>query len=183
VLWVPDGTGVFCRLSSCINQRECYDINTLASTLPPRRVHSWLYNCNLFFPPRWDCALCITTMVAAFVRLQLFFLILCTSCFALPLPFSRQAGLHLSPRAFIVNNATGTPEIFNSDTEQAVPQGRATDGGGTDFAATALLWIVFCFVIGVPMSVAGIRGWRFTIGVGLGLSAAVCCAPHLSSIL
>ena len=125
-------------------------------------------------------------MVAAFVRLQLVFLVLCASCFwssALPSPFSRQAGPHLFARAFIVYNVTGTPQIVNQDTGQAVPQGPATDGGGTDFSVAALLWISFCFAVGAPMSVAGIRGWRVTIGVGLGLSAAVCCTPRLFSIV
>ncbi|KAK0459411.1 uncharacterized protein EV420DRAFT_1479388 [Desarmillaria tabescens] len=36
-----------------------------------------------------------------------------------------------------------------------------------------MLWIGCCLLIGVPMSFAGIRGWRLTTGAGIGLSAGV----------
>jgi len=79
----------------------------------------------------------------------------------------------LAPREFIVNNNTGTLEIFNPDLRQVIPQGRATDGGGTGFDLPAILWIAFTIMVGLPMAVAGIRGWRFTTGVGIGLATTI----------
>ncbi|KAG5646202.1 hypothetical protein DXG03_004028 [Asterophora parasitica] len=92
-----------------------------------------------------------------------------------PLPPS-DAHVHLlAPRGkFAINNATGTPQVFSPASQAFIPQGPATDGGGTDFDVAAIIWLVFCFVIGTPMSFAGIRGWRVTTGVGIGLSAVVC---------
>ena len=92
-----------------------------------------------------------------------------------PLPL-----LHLASRASpILNNHTGQLEAFNPITQQRIPQGPATDGGGHDFNGPAILWIIFSFVIGPPMAFAGIRGWRLTTGVGLGLVATLCCKYSL----
>jgi len=76
-------------------------------------------------------------------------------------------------RDFTLNNATGTLQAFDPNTQQVIPQGPATDGSGSGFDPTALIWIVFTLVIGVPMAVAGIRGWRLTTGVGIGLVVSV----------
>jgi hypothetical protein len=113
--------------------------------------------------------------VAASVRLlKLFYwLLLCdivTCALALPSSFPQ-----LVPRNIIINNSSSTIEVFDSTTDQAILQGSATDGSGTNFSIPAVIWLVFCFVIGIPMVIAGIRGWRLTIGVGIGLPAAVCC--------
>ncbi|KAF8055787.1 hypothetical protein FPV67DRAFT_1538916 [Lyophyllum atratum] len=91
---------------------------------------------------------------------------------------------HLVPRGkFIFNNATGTPQIFSPVSQQIIPQGPGTDGSGADFSAAALIWLAFCFVVGTPMALAGIRCWRFTTGVGIGLSAAVCAwAAFINSV-
>ncbi|KAF8161410.1 hypothetical protein B0H34DRAFT_653299 [Crassisporium funariophilum] len=82
--------------------------------------------------------------------------------------------LTLVPRArVVINNATGQPIVLNPATNQVFPQGRATDAGGKDFDVPALIWLIFSFVIGIPMSLAGIRGWRLSTGVGMGLAGAV----------
>jgi hypothetical protein len=39
--------------------------------------------------------------------------------------------------------------------------------------APALIWVSFSFVIGLPMAFAGLRGWRLTTGVGVGLAGTV----------
>lgn len=75
----------------------------------------------------------------------------------------------------IINDADGSVAVFNSQTQQLIPQGSASDGGGAGFGAPAVLWVVVSFILGVPLAVAGIRGWRLTIGAAIGLSAAVCC--------
>ena len=87
---------------------------------------------------------------------------------------------HILPRTQpLINNVTGQPQVFNPATQQPIPQAPASDGAGTGFSPPAVLWIVFCSLVGVPLALAGIRGWRFTTGAGVGLAAAVCC-PSLS---
>jgi hypothetical protein len=52
-------------------------------------------------------------------------------------------------------------------------QASFTDGGGVGFSAPAVLWIVFSCFLGLPLAVAGVRGWRITSGVGVGLSLSI----------
>ncbi|KIY46064.1 hypothetical protein FISHEDRAFT_11549, partial [Fistulina hepatica ATCC 64428] len=73
----------------------------------------------------------------------------------------------------VVKNTSGTIEVFNTVTDEDVSQGSASDGSGNGLNAPAILWIGFSFLIGVPMACAGIRGWRFTVGVGIGCALAV----------
>ncbi|KAF7350964.1 SET domain-containing protein [Mycena sanguinolenta] len=80
----------------------------------------------------------------------------------------------LLPRSsFTVNNDTGTVQVFDGS-GNLVTQGAATDGSGSNFDFPALIWIGFSLIIGLPMSFAGIRGWRLTTGVGIGVASAVC---------
>jgi hypothetical protein len=80
----------------------------------------------------------------------------------------------LLPRtSFTVNNETGTIEVFDSH-GALIKQGDATDGSGSNFDLPALIWIGFSLIVGLPMSCAGIRGWRLTTGVGIGVASAVC---------
>lgn len=72
-----------------------------------------------------------------------------------------------------VNDADGSFVIFNTQTMQLIPQGAASDGSGVAFDASAALWIAVSFLVGIPLSAAGIRGWRFTLGAAIGLSTAV----------
>lgn len=83
---------------------------------------------------------------------------------------------HIARANVVINNASGVLEIFNPTTDLPIAQGAASDGGGTDFSLPALVWIIFTIVVGLPMAVAGIRGWRLTTGASIGLSAAVCGA-------
>ena len=118
---------------------------------------------------------------AATVRLQLlYWLLLCELVTtALALPFATSVPQFVS-RGIIINNGTGTIQVFDSTTDQAIPQGPATDGSGTNFSIPAVIWLAFCVVLGVPMAIAGIRGWRFTVGAGIGLPATVCCTVFLN---
>lgn len=70
----------------------------------------------------------------------------------------------------IVSDANGTTTILDPSTHQPIAQGLATDGGGTDHSTTAIIWLVFVFVIGAPLGLGGIRLWRFTSGCGPGLA-------------
>ncbi|KAJ6631442.1 hypothetical protein B0H10DRAFT_1978774 [Mycena sp. CBHHK59/15] len=78
----------------------------------------------------------------------------------------------LVPRvSFSVNNETGTIEVFDPS-GALIKQGSASDGSGHNFDPPALIWIGFSLVLGLPMAFAGIRGWRLTTGVGLGVASA-----------
>ncbi|KAG7449993.1 uncharacterized protein BT62DRAFT_886772 [Guyanagaster necrorhizus] len=79
----------------------------------------------------------------------------------------------LVPRKAIVSNASGTVVVVDSSTQETITQGDANDGAGDGFSPPAMLWIGCCLLIGVPLSFAGIRGWRLTTGAGIGLSAGV----------
>ncbi|KAJ7125289.1 hypothetical protein C8R44DRAFT_782789 [Mycena epipterygia] len=80
----------------------------------------------------------------------------------------------LRPRtSFTVNNETGTIEVFDPN-GALIKQGPATDGSGANFDPPALIWIGFSLVLGIPMMCAGIRGWRLSTGMGIGLASAVC---------
>ncbi|KAF8806649.1 hypothetical protein BYT27DRAFT_7101835 [Phlegmacium glaucopus] len=108
-------------------------------------------------------------------------------CFLFLLSFSCISTTHASPLdlsahvsstilrrdRFIIENSTGTPQVLNPVTNTTVPQGPPTDAGGADFNTPALIWLSFSFIIGVPMSLAGFRGWRLSTGVGAGLAAAI----------
>ncbi|KAJ7198575.1 hypothetical protein GGX14DRAFT_666096 [Mycena pura] len=76
------------------------------------------------------------------------------------------------PRSFTVTNQTGTPHVFDGS-GYPVAQGDATDGSGAAFNLPALIWIAVSLLVGVPMACAGIRGWRLTTAVGLGVASAV----------
>ncbi len=72
--------------------------------------------------------------------------------------------------------------ITDANTGAPVVQGAATDGGGTDFDACAIVWLAFSFVVGIPLMLAGLRFWRLTTGYGVGLSVLVCSALLLFCI-
>lgn len=96
---------------------------------------------------------------------------------ASPIPQSFAVTNTLVPRGrdgVTINDAGGSVVVFDSSTQALIPQGSASDGGGSGFNTAAALWIVFSFLIGFPLAGAGIRGWRFTCAAAIGLSASVC---------
>ncbi|KAK7036524.1 hypothetical protein VNI00_011721 [Paramarasmius palmivorus] len=77
-------------------------------------------------------------------------------------------------RDIIINTTPdGSTVVIDPSTQQVIPQGPATDGSGKDFDTPALIWIVYCIALGLPLALAGIRGWRMTTGAGIGVAAAV----------
>ncbi|KAJ8076646.1 hypothetical protein PM082_001069 [Marasmius tenuissimus] len=81
---------------------------------------------------------------------------------------------HLTSREAIVSKAPdGSVQVIDSSTNQAIPQGPATDGSGADFSLPAIIWLVYCLFMGLPLALAGIRGWRLTTGAGTSVCFAV----------
>ncbi len=86
-------------------------------------------------------------------------------------------------RAPILNNVTGELQVFDPNTGALIPQGPATDGGGVGSSPAALVWIAFSIVVGAPLALAGLRGWRLTTATGTGLALAVCSTFHFAQYL
>jgi len=80
----------------------------------------------------------------------------------------------------VITNANGTVTVYSPVTGDVIPQGLASDGSGSGFSLCAVLWIVFSFTVGVPLMLAGYRGWRLTTGTAIGVSVALSCKqrPH-----
>ena len=68
----------------------------------------------------------------------------------------------------------GNITVLNPDTQQTIAQGSGSDGSGSDFSLPAILWLAFAFAVGAPLALAGIRLWRVTTGMGVGLAVALC---------
>lgn len=87
--------------------------------------------------------------------------------------------LHRRRDPLIITNTTGQPAVIDPTTRTGIAQGAATDAGGVGHDAPALIWVSFSLVVGLPMAFAGIRGWRLTTGVGVGLAGTVACTFSL----
>ena len=71
----------------------------------------------------------------------------------------------------VVTSQSGdNTSVINPATNQPIAQGPGTDGGGTDFSLTAIIWLAFVFVAGVPLALAGVRLYRVTTGLGVGIA-------------
>ncbi|KAG1739102.1 uncharacterized protein EDB91DRAFT_1135839 [Suillus paluster] len=88
-------------------------------------------------------------------------------------PMAVQQLQRLQDPNVIIDSTNGTTVVYSPLTGNEIPQGLATDGSGSGFSLPAVLWIVFSFTIGVPLVLAGFRGWRLTTGTAIGLSVAV----------
>ncbi|KAF5357418.1 hypothetical protein D9758_005934 [Tetrapyrgos nigripes] len=101
------------------------------------------------------------------------------SASALSFPRSLSTGIVtpfvLAPRDIEIRPLPdGTSQVVDTSKNRIIPQGLATDGSGSGFQGPAIIWIIYLLALGVPLAIAGIRGWRFTTGVALALAAAVC---------
>lgn len=79
----------------------------------------------------------------------------------------------LTARADLQVNVSsdGIVTVWNGNT--TVAQGAATDGGGSGYNAPAVLWIIYCFLLGVPLVIGGLMLPRITTGVAIGLTVTV----------
>ncbi|RPD57677.1 hypothetical protein L226DRAFT_165779 [Lentinus tigrinus ALCF2SS1-7] len=75
----------------------------------------------------------------------------------------------------VVTSETGdNTSVINPTNNQPIAQGPGTDGGGTDFSLPAIIWLAFVFVTGIPLALAGVRLYRVTTGLGIGLALTLC---------
>ncbi|KAN0081338.1 hypothetical protein V8E55_008962, partial [Tylopilus felleus] len=77
------------------------------------------------------------------------------------------------PNVIFDINGNGTTVVYSPITGQQIPQGLASDGSGSGFSASAVLWIVFSFVVGAPLLFVGFRGRCATLGAAVGMAAAL----------
>jgi hypothetical protein len=75
-------------------------------------------------------------------------------------------------KAQVITGPNNTTIVIDPNTQAAIPQAPATDGGGVGFDVPAIIWLAFCVVIGTPLLLAGIRLGRFTTAAGCGLMGA-----------
>ena len=92
-----------------------------------------------------------------------------------PTPVAPAAAPVLAKRVTpVVVGSGNTSTVINPATESVIAQGSGSDGSGTDFSLPAILWLAFAFAVGAPLALAGIRLWRVTTGMGVGLAVALC---------
>ncbi|EED83911.1 predicted protein [Postia placenta Mad-698-R] len=81
----------------------------------------------------------------------------------------------LSARGLQVNNYNnGTIKVIDPSSGASIAQGSVSDGSGTDFSATAIIWLVYCFAIGASLAFTGIKFPRVTNGAAIGITATAC---------
>ena len=78
-------------------------------------------------------------------------------------------------RDVVIEHNGGNVTVVNPDTQSPIPQGSASDGSGSGFDIPAILWITFTLIVGSCLAFVGLRGWRITTGVTMGLVLLVCC--------
>ncbi|KAI0687099.1 hypothetical protein BC835DRAFT_1420024 [Cytidiella melzeri] len=84
--------------------------------------------------------------------------------------------MNLSRRGPVIayGDAGNIANVTDAATGAAIAQSAATDGGGVDFDVSAILWLAFSLIVGLPLMLVGIRVWRFTTGAGVGLAVLAC---------
>lgn len=80
----------------------------------------------------------------------------------------------------ILDSSNGTTVVYSALTGQQIPQGLASDGSGSAFSLSAVLWIIFSFVLGAPLLFVGFRGRRLTLAAAVGMAAVLACKQLLT---
>ena len=71
-----------------------------------------------------------------------------------------------------VDGASGT--TISSVGQSEASQGSASDGAGSGFDIPAILWLSFGLVVGLYLTLGGMRLWRMTTALAIGMVFAVC---------
>ena len=80
--------------------------------------------------------------------------------------------IHAVVRYSIVDDASGT--VVNSVDQSIIGQGSASDGAGSGFDLPAILWLSFGLAAGLYLTLGGIRLWRMTTALAIGMVFALC---------
>jgi len=87
-------------------------------------------------------------------------------------PFAQQLSRVHDPNV-ILDTSSGTTVVYSALTGQQIPQGLASDGSGSGFSLSAVLWIIFSFVVGAPLLFVGFRGRRLTLAAAVGTATVL----------
>ena len=78
-----------------------------------------------------------------------------------------------------MDEVSGT--VVNSEDQSKIDQGPASDGSGSGFDVPAVLWLSFGLVVGLYLTLGGMRLWRMTTALAIGLFFAICGELSLSA--
>lgn len=93
--------------------------------------------------------------------------------YVLSCPLSQTGRLVILPRGVAIERMDENTTVLTFDTNLPVTRSAASDGGGSGFSAPSILWLAFTLTGGFFLALVGLRGWRITLGVALGLVFAV----------
>ncbi|KAF9652815.1 hypothetical protein BDM02DRAFT_3258344 [Thelephora ganbajun] len=102
-----------------------------------------------------------------------------TASFAFALPTNHTRGsiptqriIHAVSRNVVVDEASGI--VMNTVDQSSIDQGSASDGAGSAFGVPAVLWLSFGLTVGLYLTLGGMRLWRITTAIAIGLVFALC---------
>jgi len=70
-------------------------------------------------------------------------------------------------RDVIVDDVSGT--VVNGADQSRIDQGSASDGAGVGFDIPAVLWLSFGLAVGLYLTLGGMRLWRLTTALAIGI--------------
>lgn len=79
--------------------------------------------------------------------------------------------------AFPARNSRSSIAIRQSDQsgiQSGIDTGSASDGAGSGFNIPAILWLAFGLLVGLYLTLGGMRLWRVTTALAIGLVLALC---------
>lgn len=79
--------------------------------------------------------------------------------------------VHALIRDVVVNEVPRT--VADSEERGRVDEGSASDGAGSGFDVPALLWLSFGLAVGSYLTLGGMRLWRMTTALAIGLVLAM----------
>ena len=81
-------------------------------------------------------------------------------------------------RELVVDEDAGT--VVDTNTQRRIDQGSASDGAGSGFNIPAVLWLSFGLAVGLYLTLGGMRLWRMTTAIAIGLILTICGQSSLS---
>ena len=78
-----------------------------------------------------------------------------------------------APTQDVVVDEVSSPAM-NSVDQNGIDTGSASDGAGSGFDVPAVLWLSFGLTVGLFLTLGGMRFWRMTTALAIGLVLAFC---------